>query len=256
MLSVSRPCIIALSSVLVISAFPALLFAQGPRTISGVALDTQGRPLANAQVRVRADFVYGRAEATTGTDGKYAVRDLLRATYRVEAWVQRDYAGAPICSQLAMPAPTDYNSFDISRGAVRNFHWQLTGRIGFSDASFGAELMVWYDRPTGGTARGLEFTLTPTGPLIDGTRGTVLVREVAFASSPSSNDLKDVPLGTYRLSVALLGKDGSRTPLTIATRDNPEFQRTVDVAWTPFRFCGMGPPSGVDPFLVRLEPAG
>jgi len=90
-------------------------------SVAAVVRDTQGRPLAGARVRPDADFIYGRAEATTGRDGRYAIGDLLKANYRAVAHVDRDYAGGLVCQRLAMPNPADCNSFAASKGAERNF---------------------------------------------------------------------------------------------------------------------------------------
>jgi hypothetical protein len=234
----------------------APLHAQTPRSISGIALDTQGKPLAGALVRVRADFLYGRAEATTGADGRYDMRDLLRTTYRVEAWVQRDYAGGTVCQRLAMASPSDYNSFDVARGAVRNFRWQLTGRVGLTNGNFGADITMWMEDTDRSAARAVEFTLTPTGPLIDGSRGAPLVREAPLRYPASDDGLRDIALGTYRLSAVLIGKDNRRRPLLIATQNDMDFRPVVDVAWRPDRFCGMSSDSGVEPFLIRVRTAG
>ena len=230
--------------------------AQTPRSLSGVVLDTQGRPLQGAQVRLQADFLYGRVEATTGPDGRYEFRDLLRTTYRVDAWIQRDYEGGTVCQRLAMPSPSDYNSFDVARGAVRNFRWQLTGRVGVTNTNFGADIMMWFDDGSRDAARAVEFTLTPTGPLIDGSRGAPIVREALLRSPASDDGLRDIPLGRYRLSAVLVGKDGRRTPLLISTLNDMSFRPVVDLAWQAERFCGSGHDSGVTPLLIRVRARG
>ncbi len=243
-------------SVLLIAS--GALFTQSQRpapfTVSGVVLDTNGRPLEGALVRVRADFVYGRAETHTGPDGRYAISDLIRATYRVEAFVERDYAGGTVCQRIAMPKPTDYNSFPVSQGAVRNFRWQLTGKLGYTNTFLGAGLSIWMSDIPRETSRAVEFTLTPTGPLFDGSRGAVIVKEAALSYPSSDDGLEDLPLGTYKLTAALISKDGRRSPLRIATVREQSYKRELDLVWQPQeQGCFGGSNSGVTPFVVQLE---
>ncbi len=221
-----------------------------PFTVTGLVLDTNGRPLAGAKVRLNADFIYGRAEVTTGADGRYIIRDLIRATYRAQAMVQREYNGATVCQELAMQSANDYNSFPVSQGAVKNFRWQLTGKLSNSDEYFGASITMWM-LDLRSESRAVEFTLTPTGPLFDGRAGSVIVREIPVTGDGYVNDL---PLGTYKLKVVLIGKNGGRAPLKIKTRVGETYVSEVDVKWSAERFCGVGHKSGVAPFFIQVEP--
>jgi hypothetical protein len=246
----------ALISVLVLCS--STLSAQSakklqPFTASGVVLDTKGKPLEGARVRLRADFVYGRAEVTTGADGRYIISDLIKATYRAEAYVERDYAGTTVCQRLAMPKLTDYNSFPVSQGAERNFRWQLTGKIGYTDTYFGATIMVANTYLYAKTAKAVELRLTPTGPLLDGNPGAVIVRPVSFDQPGSYKRVYDLPLGTYKLKAVLIGKDGSRTPIKTATRASDTPQEEAEAVWRSTNNCGFGNYSGVEALGLWLE---
>jgi Carboxypeptidase regulatory-like domain len=232
------------------SAFLTHADRVAPFTVTGIVLDTNGRPLEGARVRLNADFIYGRVEVTTGADGRYVIRDLIKATYRAQAMVQREYNGATVCQQLAMPSPSDYNSFPVSQGAVKNFRWQLTGKLSNTDEYFGASIMMWMLGLRVESSRAVEFTLTPTGPLFDGRAGSVIVREIPVTGDGYLNDL---PLGTYKLKVVLIGKNGSRTPLNIKTRGGDAYLPEIDLVWSAERFCGVGQKSGVAPFFVQVE---
>lgn len=224
-----------------------------PFTISGTVTDTKGRPLEGVEVSVNADFVYGRASATTGPDGRYGFSDLLKATYRAKAWVKAPYAGGKVCQRLAMPKPTDYNSFAISSGAVRDFRWQLTGKIGFTDSFFGASIRIWDLENTLAGARSVIFTLTPTGPLIDGSPGVIIVREAVLAYPSSDDGLDDLPLGTYRLKAAMVGKDGRQFPLVAAPIGSEAFRPEIDLVWRAEPRCGFASDNGVMPFGVSFR---
>jgi hypothetical protein len=244
--------ITACALMLVSSALSAQTRLQA-FTVSGIVLDTRGKPLKGARVRLRADFVYGRAEVTTLADGRYAISDLIKATYRAEAYFETKYAGTTVCQRLAMPKPTDYNSFPVSQGAERNFRWQLTGQVGSTDAHFGATIRIWQSDLPRETSRSVEFTLTPTGPLLDGSKASVIVKEAPLEYPSSDDGLQDLPLGTYRLRAVLIGKDGNRTPLKIATQESRAYQPGVELKWRSENRCGLGTDSGVKPFLVQLE---
>lgn len=245
----------AAGAVLLVSG---TLFTQAhrlaPLTVSGVVLGTNGKPLEGARVRLRADFVYGRAEATTGPDGRYVISDLIRATYRAQAYVEREYAGTTVCQRIAMEKPTDYNSFPVSQGAVRNFRWQLTGKLGYTNTYLGAAITFWMNDIPRETTRAIEFTLTPTGPLVDGSSASVLVKEAVLKYPASDDGLFDIPLGTYTLKAVLIGKDGRRSPLNMSTRREPTtFRPEVELVWLPEHGCDGGHHSGVPPFFVQLE---
>ena len=101
--------------------------------------------------------------------------------------------------------------------------------MGYTDNFFGASLSFWLEGIPRATARAVEFMLTPTGPLLDGSTASVIVGE-AILKYPSSDDgLRDLPVGTYRLKAVLIDKDGSRTSLGIATAGSSEYEREIDL---------------------------
>jgi hypothetical protein len=240
-------------ALLATSSCNAQTRAAKPFTVSGIVLDTKGRPLEGADVSLSADFVYGQARVTTGADGRYEIGDLIKATYRVTAWIKTDYAGGGVCQRLGMDRPSDYNSFPVSEGAVRNFRWQLTGEIGATDTFFGAQIQIWdFDSDVRSKSRAVEFTLTPTGPLVDGSAPAVIVREAALDYPASDDGIYDIPLGTYRMKAELISKDGGRTPAALKGLDAEAYAPEIDLVWRPEARCGFGFDSGVAPFFVQI----
>ncbi len=223
-----------------------------PFSVSGIVLDTKGKPLKGASVQVRVDFVYGRASVTTGADGRYVFNDLIKGTYRAEAYFETKYAGTTVCQRLAMPKPSDYDSFPVSQGAERNFRWQLTGKVGTSKSFFGATIQIFNvtSNPFDDKSRAVEFKLTPTGPLLDGSKAAVIVKQASLEYPSSDDGLYDLPLGMYKLKAVLIAKDGSRTPLNVAKTDSV-YKPEIDVKWESENRCGTD--SGVKPFFVQLE---
>lgn len=243
---------IALSLMLFIGS----AHAQQPKpfTVMGSVVDSRGKPLEGAEVSLDADFVYGRASATTGSNGRYVLTDLIKATYRAQAWIKAPYAGRTICHRLAMPKATDYNSFPVSAGAVRNFRWQMSGRIGNSDSFFGASVRVWFaDALPLNSGAAIEFTLIPTSALLDGSKAATLIRQAPLVTPASEIGLDDVPLATYRMKAVLVKRDGQRTPLTLKAIGTDSHSAEIDVVWSTESRCAFGTDNGVTgPFVVEV----
>lgn len=228
-----------------------------PYTVTGVALDTKGQPLEGAIVRLRQDFVSGRTEVTTGADGRYKASSSVQnasASYKIEAFIQVDYNGQTVCPRLAMPNPNDYTSFTLDQGAERNFQWQLTGQIGNYSSYFGATISLWNSHAFYDRAKAVEVTLTPTGPLIDGSESSVIVREVLLEAPASDDALNDIPIGTYTLQAVLIGHDESRTPVGIGPiTDIQNPQETMNISWQSTNRCGFISDNGVEPLTIVLD---
>jgi len=103
-----------------------------------------------------------------------------------------------------------------TQGAVRNFRWQLTGRIpDLSNAYFGGEIRLLGD----GTLKQsdtVEVTLTPTAPLVDGSAAQTITRRVG-----AYDFLYDVPVGQYTASIVAIGRNGARSPLKVGPNISP-----------------------------------
>ncbi len=241
---------------LALMLFGGSAYAQKPRpfTVSGSVVDSRGKPLEGAEVSLNADFVYGRASTTTGADGRYVLTDLIKATYRVQAWIKAPYAGRTICHRLAMPKATDYNSFPVSAGAVRNFRWQMSGRMGNSGSFFGAGVRVWFaDTLPLNSGAAIEFTLVPTSALLDGSKGAIVVRQAPLVTPASEIGIDDVPLATYRMKAVLVKGDGQRIPLKLKAIGTDRHASEIDVVWSTESRCAFGTDNGVTgPFVVEI----
>lgn len=226
-----------------------------PYTVTGVVLDTKGQPLEGAIVRLEQDFVSGRTEVSTGPDGRYKASSSVQnasASYTIDAFVNVPYNGQTICQRLAMPNPNDYNSFTLDQGAERNFQWQLSGRIGNYETFLGGTLSLWRVSDFSDDVKAIELTLTPTGPILDGSEGSVIVQEVPTGNLESAS-LSDVPIGPYQVKVMLIGHDGSRSPINIMTQGYDAYLPEVALEWTSTNTCGFLTDSGVEQMTIFLE---
>lgn len=222
-----------------------------PRTVRGRAVDTQGRPIAGARVWIDPSLTGGVVEVRTDEDGYYKAEDLLDVPYRARAWTFVEHNGARLCLRLGMESAPDYDSFSAAMGAERNFVMQLSGPIGDmrdSQEQFGGVLGVlneWQYKQPGNS---LEFSFTPTGPLIDGSVIEPFTRTIDPAGDTV---MRGIPLGPYRVEATLVEADGSRRALTVSPDGFEEFQAALDLNWTSDGTCTMT--TGVDWEHIYLE---
>jgi hypothetical protein len=186
----------------------------GAGTVTGQALDAQGKPITGAKIWVKPVVTTGLYETRTDAGGRYEATGLPPVGYRVLAWAEREYNGQRYCIRLGHEKAEDYSPINPANGAVRNFVLKASGRIEdvelYSDMGyFGGSVSVMDSRHVPARNAPLEFTLTPTGPLIDGKPGKTLTLK------PNAEGyLLDVPVGVYKVTAVSL-EGGKRTPIKI-----------------------------------------
>jgi hypothetical protein len=207
--------------------------------VTGVALDARGRPIANAKVGVKMVFNPNVVWTRTGADGRYTVRGLAAGlSHQAWAWHEVEYGSRSYCVRLAMPNVGDYGAFVPGAGAVRDFRWQLTGRI--PDAGnnhFGATVSLalgseHFFEPVLEDGDDVEVRLTPEGPLVDGSEGSVVTRTVRFSNSGWDSRLLDIPHGIYTAQATRV-RGGVRTALRVGRLGANRPAATTTVAWEP-----------------------
>ena len=208
-----------------IPQFPAL--AKKPGVVRGYVYDTNGKPLKGAKLGVRSTAVggfYSGASATTDEKGYYEVS----APAGVAHFYCADYAvehGEGLAAVSLHPADGEAGSFATPNGEVENFvllPYGIANRAKALDdprASgnyYGGTVVLGWtiddDRPIFSSPSNvpnnstIEFTLTPVGPLMDGSRGrTIVIRKTVSASSPSQLYINNIPVAPYQVSARLVG---------------------------------------------------
>lgn len=184
-------------------------------TVTGLVLDTKGRPMPNAKVWIRPALTTGLVQIRTGADGRYTASGLIDVPYYAQAWTEVTYASKQYCMRLAMPNAGDYDAFVPTTGAVRNFQWKLSGPIpDITDGYFGGHIRLIGD----GTLKQsdtVEVTLTPTAPLIDGSAAEKVTRRVG-----AYDFVYDVPVGQYTATLTAIGRNGARMPLKVGANSS------------------------------------
>lgn len=205
-----------------------------PGYATGRCVTAQGKPLAGVRIRVFGVTKAGESWNGTGTTdaaGIYSIR-LPAGLYHV-GWALYDtrLAGKPYSLPLH-PADGQKEGDGLSSvGIVKSFVLKLNGLIDSrkdpdNDLSYyGGSIVVQGGALkdgsflTGYTYRfpenaALELTLTPTGPLLDGSEGKELLLKTKLRISGGS--FLDIPAGRYRATARLINEDGSATPIRLA----------------------------------------
>ncbi|WP_199188395.1 carboxypeptidase-like regulatory domain-containing protein [Deinococcus arcticus] len=184
--------------------------------VTGLVLDTQGRPLAGAEVFiVGTTFNQGQRTsftAVTQANGTYSLR-VPDGRYSARASVKRNLGGATFVLPLHPESGSLNTEVDSSEGGNLNFRWRLSGaKPGGGrdwDDFYGASLDFSYcglpakaycderysagvptAAPEGST---VTLTFTPQGQLIDGTAGkpVVMTFKVAPLAPPGGYPYTD-----------------------------------------------------------------
>lgn len=208
--------------------------------VTGTVRDTQGRPIPGAKVRIENDFLF--FDVTTDSNGRYVSPSLPVGGYKAVAWHDVTYDGMTWALRLGMPSASDYDFFG-SEGAVRNFEWQLTGRIPDRAADgatgfFGGALefmsstgSIYDARMDPGDV--VQVLLEPQGPLIDGSVGQVLERSFTVPANNELSYVVDVPVGVYRVTARRFMPGGGSEDLLLGSLSEQG-------AWATVRFLPSG----------------
>lgn len=217
-----------LSALLALSA--ALAAPAKPGSVQGQVLGAHGKPLEGVKVWIKPVVTTGVAETLTDEQGRYEVTGLPPVGYRAYAWLEVPFRGQKFCYRLAHPRVSDYNAFNPRDGLIRNFRWQLSGRIpgneDYSDLGyFGGSLplMQGFGQNRFPTPNDeIEVRLTPVGKLIDGSAGQAMTK-----TAPARGMVLDVPIGTYRVRATFISAGGRREPLQISGFDGDYANETT-----------------------------
>jgi hypothetical protein len=196
-----------------------------PNTVSGIVLDTQGQPVANAKVRAEntalstGSFVEGK----TGADGRYSLPLSALGGWTILAWKDvTDEDGQVFHLRMAGASDADYEPFSPgAKTVVRNFKWKLSGKIpdrsqaaDYSAGYFGGSLHFVNAHFRDGNDAATEMpagtriniTLTPvTGATyLDGSPATQVITQTFTIVERVPRDVNfyigDIPVTKYKVT--------------------------------------------------------
>jgi hypothetical protein len=242
--------------------------------VVGTITNSKGKPLSGALVRVGGIVNGGNLgsfETQTDAKGNYKLQ-VPNGYYHVNAWVFPKYQG--VQSSLPLyPVDKDKIKEQFSQdGIVKDFIWKISGPmpvkhpvldpneyyggvIIFSGQDINSTKAL-SDPPAGSI---IEFTLTPVGPLIDGSKGKVITRKKKLSKSlmnlnPTQEHrlVFDIPIGKYKITAKVTEPNQKSRSLRMATRKTPTYASTVTVT---FQGYGDGTPydvNGMHPIKIEL----
>ncbi|MBB6096620.1 hypothetical protein HNR42_000032 [Deinobacterium chartae] len=197
---------VAASLLIILAATSSGVSQTKPYTMTGTVKNSAGQPVAGVEVFADNTLYYNmNALGKTDAKGRYTIplpRQEL-GTWVPGAYVKREYHG--VYYEFRLYAD-DESAFSASKGAVRNFVWRLSGRRG--DSYIGSPVYVYTEE--GVDLNKLEVTLTPSGPLVDGSAGKAITKRVP------QGRVNDVPVGRYTMTARLLRDGAAPVPLLVS----------------------------------------
>jgi hypothetical protein len=209
------------------SVFPKLPKKKG--YLRGYALNTNGKPLQNVRIMIAAPslgYGYGSTAQTVRTDarGYYEIKPMFGGCTVRSAGYLTTYRGKIYALPLH-PVDGQIDSID-NNGEIENFVLLTYGPVSAAKAADNPEYTgayyggafnfnYWTREATDLDASPsrlildsvVEITLTPDGPLLDGSKGRVIV--VRKKITPRGYfPINDIPIGRYKIKAALVSEGG------------------------------------------------
>jgi hypothetical protein len=233
-------CILGMTGLMVLLALGSCDEKKGPAAthqISGKLADESGKPLRDVKVSV---FGYPRGNLDTfskvldvpGPADRYSV-DVPEGTYEApRANIAVTYNGRKYVLPMASADNTrDWGEQkDSKSNLTRDFIWRISGQrpTGMGESKeaagfWGAAINLDKGADVGDFGT-IEVTLTPDGPLIDGSPGKVLTYKRVIPWQKHEDHLvSDVPIGRYTATakISSSGSDKARPLRLVVTSGNP-----------------------------------
>lgn len=212
-----------------------------PGWVTGKATDSQGNPLTEVSISMYGTTNVGSNtyfSAQVDETGHYA-QEVPKGGYEITAYVTRQYKDRTYNLWLHPVDNISGTKQSTAEGVVKDFVWRISGptprakkapkdpgsyyggiislggegayRMSYDVGSTAPE----FEYPEGST---IELELTPSGPLMDGSQGQVVKRDLDPAKLNGAV-VSDVPLGEYTAKAIMVEKDGTASPLHLAMRD-------------------------------------
>ena len=193
--------------------------------LQGVVHDAQGRALEGVQIFADHTQYYNtNAIGVSDAGGKYRI-DVRQpvGSWHATAQLKRSFNGKNYTFALA---PDNDNPFAGVQGAVRNFEWKLSGPRLDGLGNYGGLVTVYKDYGNFNLVMSeVEITLTPVGPLVDGSIGQTITRKLVLTGD--GDGLEDVPVGRYSVTARYVPAGEAPRPLVIRLRDQGSYQSSL-----------------------------
>lgn len=204
--------------------FPKLAKKSG--YVRGYVYDVNGKPLKGARLGVRSTVAggfYSGASARTDAKGYYEIAVPWGAAHFYRGGYAIPYGEGQAALSLH-PANGDLEGFASANGAVENFVLlsygiarpdEIQDNSRYSGNYYGGTFVIdwhvdederWHNAQYLPVNSSIEITLTPTGPLADGSKGRpIVIRKNVGNISYSQLYVNNVPIGAYKISAKIVG---------------------------------------------------
>jgi hypothetical protein len=171
--------------------------------VTGTVTDTKGQPIQGAEIVIDNTLIYNSNLLTNSdANGKYKVKLSGAFTWVATATMNKNYNGKTYKYDLH---PEKDEAF-TSDGGVRNFNWKISGAKPGSTGYYGAMIQLQSAFGSAIMAEDVDFILTPSGPLIDGSTGQPLTLKSGAPRTENYYKLADIPLGRYTMKAKYSGQ--------------------------------------------------
>jgi hypothetical protein len=212
--------------------FPKLTPKKG--MVRGYVKDSKGNPIKGAVIGVRSTVVgglYSGASGKSDEKGYYEITVPWGAAHFYTASAAVNYGEGRAAMGLH-PSDGEVDSFASANGLVENWvllsygigdHDGVQDQPSYSGNYYGGAFMFDYNiadqrfpddysLPDGSE---VELTLTPDGPLIDGSAGRpIVIRRAVREDSAGLCSVTNIPVGVYKITARLL-HNGKSAPLLL-----------------------------------------
>lgn len=159
--------------------------------VKGRLTDALGNPIYNATVVIADTLNAAYVYATSDHNGYYET-PVPEGNWTASVQVEINYEGSAYKFDLH---PENTASFTGNAGAIRNFTWKLHGRRP-QGGYYGMNMILSGPVPP---RDDITLTLTPNGPLADGSAGKTLTRKLTRTAN-GAYGIFDIPVGRYTVT--------------------------------------------------------
>jgi hypothetical protein len=192
--------------------------------IKGRITDGKGNPIANAKVVIEHTVYYATYVYATSDNNGYYKTSVPNGSWQASVQMQRNYLDRLYTFDLH---PDNAEAFAGTTGAIRNFTWKLNGPKpggGF----YGSYVAVYPEPGSVFFMEDVALTLTPDGPLADGSAGQVITNGLTDIGG-GEDGINDVPVGQYTITAR---NKSNNQPLQIRLRNTGAYSNSVTGIFT------------------------
>ncbi|WP_261304228.1 copper amine oxidase N-terminal domain-containing protein [Paenibacillus andongensis] len=193
-----------------------------PYVVKGYLLNEHGKPITGVTINADNLLLYdSNMQGETDENGFYRIELAhVPATWRMTTRFSLDYNGKQL--DFWLTADGD-KSFAGSTGAIRNFTLKdVVGHIEIHPDFWSIpDSLQQFDTTD------LEITLTPVGPLFDGSAGQTITK-YAEALKTGGHGLDNIPLGRYKMSARWMPEGHEPMPMLVRVTGTGKFVPSIE----------------------------